>query len=66
MRIVCAGGGPAGLYFAVLAKLADPGHEVTVIESDCREGEFAPVHHRHGLSFRSVVHSVGFLHDRRT
>ena len=32
MRITCAGGGPAGLYFAVLAKLSDPAHEVTVIE----------------------------------
>jgi anthraniloyl-CoA monooxygenase len=32
MRITCVGGGPAGLYFSVLAKLADPGHEVTVLE----------------------------------
>jgi len=32
MRINCVGGGPAGLYFAVLAKLADPAHEVTVLE----------------------------------
>jgi anthraniloyl-CoA monooxygenase len=32
MRITCIGGGPAGLYFAVLAKLADPAHEVTVLE----------------------------------
>jgi anthraniloyl-CoA monooxygenase len=32
MRITCVGGGPAGLYFAVLAKLADPAHEVTVLE----------------------------------
>ena len=32
MRITCVGGGPAGLYFAVLAKLADPSHEVTVLE----------------------------------
>lgn len=32
MRIVCAGGGPAGLYFAVLAKLHDPTHDITVIE----------------------------------
>ncbi len=32
MRITCVGGGPAGLYFAVLAKLADPAHQVTVLE----------------------------------
>ncbi|MBU2666822.1 FAD-dependent monooxygenase [Actinoplanes bogorensis] len=32
MRITCVGGGPAGLYFAVLAKLADPAHDVTVLE----------------------------------
>ena len=32
MRIVCVGGGPAGLYFAILTKLADPDHEVTVLE----------------------------------
>ncbi len=32
MRIVCVGGGPAGLYFAILTKLADPDHEVTVFE----------------------------------
>ena len=34
MRITCVGGGPAGLYFAVLAKLADPAHHVTVLERD--------------------------------
>jgi anthraniloyl-CoA monooxygenase len=32
MRITCVGGGPAGLYFAVLAKLADPAREITVLE----------------------------------
>ncbi len=32
MRIVCVGGGPAGLYFAILAKLANDDHDVTVIE----------------------------------
>ncbi|MDS1140339.1 bifunctional salicylyl-CoA 5-hydroxylase/oxidoreductase [Pusillimonas sp. SM2304] len=32
MKIVCIGGGPAGLYFGLLMKLHDPGHEVTVIE----------------------------------
>ncbi|GAA2713605.1 FAD-dependent monooxygenase [Actinoplanes palleronii] len=34
MRITCVGGGPAGLYFAVLAKLADPSREITVLERD--------------------------------
>ncbi|HUN38239.1 MAG TPA: FAD-dependent monooxygenase [Trebonia sp.] len=32
MRIDCVGGGPAGFYFALLAKLRDPGHSVTVFE----------------------------------
>ena len=32
MRIVCIGGGPAGLYFAVLMKKADPRHHIRVIE----------------------------------
>ena len=32
MRILCIGGGPAGLYFALLAKQADPAREVRVLE----------------------------------
>src|ERR1700733_11226652 len=32
MRIVCIGGGPAGLYFGLLMKKFRPEHEVTVIE----------------------------------
>ena len=32
MKIVCIGGGPAGLYFGLLMKLRDPAHEVTVVE----------------------------------
>jgi len=32
MRIVCIGGGPAGLYFGLLMKKQDPANEVVVIE----------------------------------
>ncbi|WP_421693727.1 bifunctional salicylyl-CoA 5-hydroxylase/oxidoreductase [Aestuariivirga sp.] len=32
MKVLCLGGGPAGLYFAISMKLRDPSHEVTVLE----------------------------------
>lgn len=32
MKIVCIGGGPAGLYFALLMKKQNPAHQVTVYE----------------------------------
>ena len=32
MKVLCLGGGPAGLYFAISMKLRDPGHQVTVLE----------------------------------
>src|SRR6476659_397908 len=32
MKIVCIGGGPAGLYFALLMKQQNPSHEITVVE----------------------------------
>ncbi len=34
MKIICIGGGPAGLYAGVLLKLADPRHEITVYERE--------------------------------
>ena len=32
MNIVCIGGGPAGLYFALLMKQQDPTHRISVVE----------------------------------
>src|SRR5689334_2324764 len=32
MKIVCIGGGPSGLYFALLMKQQDPRHDITVVE----------------------------------
>src|SRR5262249_25008596 len=40
MRIVCIGGGPAGLYFAILMKLRDPAHRITVIERNRPDDTF--------------------------
>ena len=40
MRFVCIGGGPAGLYFAILMKLRDPAHRVTVIERNRPDDTF--------------------------
>jgi anthraniloyl-CoA monooxygenase len=40
MRIVCLGGGPAGLYFAISMKLRDPAHDVTVIERNRADDTF--------------------------
>ncbi|HEV3505370.1 MAG TPA: FAD-dependent monooxygenase, partial [Actinomycetes bacterium] len=40
MRIGVLGGGPAGLYFALLAKRADPDHEITVVERNAPDATF--------------------------
>ncbi|MBU0752652.1 MAG: FAD-dependent monooxygenase [Gammaproteobacteria bacterium] len=40
MRINCLGGGPAGLYFAILAKRADPAHDIVVVERHHPEDSF--------------------------
>lgn len=40
MRIACIGGGPAGLYFAILMKKADPTHDITVYERNRPDDTF--------------------------
>ncbi len=40
MKVVCLGGGPAGLYFAISMKLRNPSHEVTVIERNKADSTF--------------------------
>ena len=40
MKIICIGGGPAGLYFSILMKKADAGHDITVIERNRADDTF--------------------------
>ncbi|HJV27893.1 MAG TPA: bifunctional salicylyl-CoA 5-hydroxylase/oxidoreductase [Aromatoleum sp.] len=40
MRIVCLGGGPAGLYFSILMKKANPEHDITVIDRNAADNTF--------------------------
>ena len=40
MRIACVGGGPGGLYLAILMRLRDPSHEVTVFERNAADDTF--------------------------
>jgi anthraniloyl-CoA monooxygenase len=40
MRINILGGGPAGLYFAILMKQQDPAHTITVFERDSADTTF--------------------------
>ena len=40
MRVVCLGGGPAGLYFAITTKLRNPDHDVVVVERNRPDDTF--------------------------
>jgi anthraniloyl-CoA monooxygenase len=58
VRIVCIGGGPAGLYFASLAKLSDPANDVTVVERNP-----AGVTYGWGVVFGEALLAELFRHD---
>lgn len=40
MRVLSVGGGPAGLYFAILLKQQDPAHQITVVERNAPQDTF--------------------------
>src|SRR5436305_5957155 len=40
MKVAVIGGGPAGLYFSMLMKKADPAHEVVVLERNAPDATF--------------------------
>ena len=40
LTILCLGGGPAGLYFAISAKLRDASYEVEVVERNRASDSF--------------------------
>ncbi|HXM58953.1 MAG TPA: FAD-dependent monooxygenase [Candidatus Dormibacteraeota bacterium] len=61
MRIVCIGGGPAGLYFAVLAKRADPSRGITVYERGAPDDTFG-----FGVVFSDASASFLAEQDRHT
>lgn len=56
MKILCVGGGPAGLYFAVRMKQLDSAHEVTVLERNQPDDTFG-----FGVVFSDST--LGYLHQ---
>ncbi|MGR3565376.1 MAG: bifunctional salicylyl-CoA 5-hydroxylase/oxidoreductase [Heliomarina sp.] len=40
MKVVCLGGGPAGLYFSISMKLRNPEHEITLLERNRPDDTF--------------------------
>lgn len=59
MKIVCVGAGPAGLYFSILMKLRDPGHDITVFERS--EATSAA---GWGVTFGPILLGDLYAHDR--
>ena len=61
MRIAVIGGGPGGLYFALLAKKAFPGNDITVYERNAADDTFGSAWcfpTRHSTSFSFAIRKV--------
>jgi 2-polyprenyl-6-methoxyphenol hydroxylase-like FAD-dependent oxidoreductase len=58
MKIVCVGAGPAGLYFAICMKLAEPDSDITVLERDPRGATYG-----WGVCFNDELFDLLFDHD---
>jgi anthraniloyl-CoA monooxygenase len=61
MKIVCVGGGPAGLYFAISAKRRDAGHDITVIERDPHGATYG-----WGFVYRDNLLDILYRNDRES
>ena len=61
MKIVSIGGGPAGLYFAILMKQADRAHDITVLERNRLDATFG-----FGVVFSDATQDNLAEADRRT
>ncbi|MGY1661400.1 FAD-dependent monooxygenase [Geodermatophilus sp. SYSU D00705] len=58
MDVVCVGGGPAGLYFAICTKRRDPGSRVRVLERNPPGETFG-----WGVTFHDQLLDLLFAHD---
>ena len=61
MKIVCIGGGPSGLYFALLMKQANPAHDITVVERNKPYDTFG-----WGVVFSDATMDNMRIHDPKT
>ncbi|MCW2696807.1 MAG: monooxygenase, FAD-binding [Modestobacter sp.] len=59
MKTVCIGAGPAGLYTAICLKLAEPDHDITVLDGDPRGATYG-----WGVCFSDDVFDLLYANDR--
>jgi anthraniloyl-CoA monooxygenase len=61
MNVVCAGGGPAGLFFAICAKRLDGNHNIRVVERDPHGATYG-----WGVTYPDRMLSALYAHDPET